>query len=248
MIRFSSVSEVEKFLISLELMGMGSQGTVYKSKNGKYAYKIFHDFEEEDFNDWTQEEILKFSDVKNDTYIFPIDTIMLKDTAIGYITEAIVGKDLCNVNPFMVDLNFLVYAIEKALFDVQKISEGHVWTYDVMYNIMLGKNIYVVDSLEYSRLWAIPSKEIYEHNIYTYNMGFMYFLVDDYFDDVVNSNKILREMYMTKGKGISIIEFIETFKKYLSELVGREVTCLDMARKYVNKRRKGMPEYIRSVN
>ena len=109
---------------------------------------------------------------------------------------------------------------------------------------MLGEKISVVDSLDYSRV-VFDTLQIYKNNIYNFNMGFMYFLVDNIFDEIVKSNKLLNEMYLTKGKDISIVEFIKAFKYYLSELVGMEVINLGMARMYANKRRKEKVDYIR---
>ncbi len=242
---FSSVIEVRKFLENLRSFGLGAQGESFLSKDKTCVYKILHDYDLDDFEEISKDKILQFSDIENKTFVFPYDTIMLKDLVIGYISKYAEGKDLCDTNLFNVNLDFLISVIDASLGDVKKISDNGVWTYDVMYNIMLGSKLHVVDSLEYSRV-DMDTKLLLQHNLHYYNMGFMYFLVDDYFDDVINSNKILKEMYETGGLDISVIEFIKTFKYYLSELVGHEISNLGEARKLVNKQRKDIPGYIRN--
>ncbi len=51
-------------------------------------------------------------------------------------------------------------------------------------------------------------------------------------------------MYKSLGYGISIIEFIKELKKYLSELVGKEIKTLEEARHLVDKEESETP-YIR---
>ena len=107
LLRFSNIYEVKKFLLGLKSIGIGSQGEAFKSLDGGLVYKIFHDYEGIEYNEWKSEDILKFSDVGNNTFIFPLDVIMIKNIVIGYITKFVLGKDLCNINPFSVNLNFL---------------------------------------------------------------------------------------------------------------------------------------------
>ena len=60
--------------------------------------------------------------------------------------------------------------------------------------------------------------------------GIMYFLVDGLFDGIVSQNAKLKEMYDLKGRDISILEFTVELKKYLSEILGHEITYLREAR------------------
>lgn len=243
---FSSITEAKKTLSKLKSLGIGAQGESFYNPSTNEVYKIFHDYDlPEDYIEWSKDEILQFSEIQNQTYLFPKEIITLNSITIGYITKYVKGTDLCNLSPFTIDLNFLMEAIEEALKDVYIISSKGVYTYDVMYNIMLGKRIYIIDSLDYS-LRDIDRKELHRHNLHFFNMSILEFLVNNYFEEIISKNKLLNEMYNSNGLDISIIEFIQCLKNYLSELIGEEITNLGEAKKLTNKHTKPKHSYIRN--
>ena len=68
------------------------------------------------------------------------------------------------------------------------------------------------------------------------------FLVDNYFNEFVNENKMLREMYLSDT---SALEFLKLFRSKLSEYVGQDVDKLGKAKSLVKRNSK--PKYIRAV-
>lgn len=85
--QFNSLGEVEQFLQTLTPIGTSSvQGKCYLNKDTNKVYKLFNDYEDEDFNDFSAEQLLQFSDLTTETFIFPEAVLMLKDRVIGYIS------------------------------------------------------------------------------------------------------------------------------------------------------------------
>jgi len=72
----------------------------------------------------------------------------------------------------------------------------------------------------------------------------MTFLVDNYFDEFVQNNKELLEMY--KGKDINLLDFLTLFDKLLSENVDKDIITLNDAKSLVNKKCYE-PNFIRSI-
>ena len=83
-----------------------------------------------------------------------------------------------------------------------------------------------------------------KRNVDTFNESIMIFLVDNYFDEFVQSNKKLLEMY--KGKDINLVDFITLFYKLLSENIGKDIITLNDAKSLVNKKYYE-PNFIRSI-
>ena len=69
-----------------------------------------------------------------------------------------------------------------------------------------------------------------------------YFLVDNYFDEFVNNDILLREMYHDK-KNVTSLEFLRMFRNKLSEYIGTDIDKLEKAKKLVMK--LDDPYYIR---
>ena len=68
--------------------------------------------------------------------------------------------------------------------------------------------------------------------------------MDNYFDEFVQSNKNLLEMY--KGKDINLVDFITLFYKLLSENIGKDIITLNDAKSLVNKKYYEL-NFIRSI-
>lgn len=108
--------------------------------------------------------------------------------------------------------------------------------YDVPYNIMYENNkLSVIDTIEYGL------REVkFSENRFAFDIGIYEFLIDGYFNNFVNSNNLLKNMFMSED--VSVLEFINAFKYYVSMYVGKEVDYLKDVKSLV---RKSVPKYIR---
>lgn len=223
-------------------IGIGSQGICYLDVKSNKVYKIFHQFDDEftkeceDFCvNYTKEEILRFSHIQNDTFVWASNVIIVGEEIIGYISEFIEGKTLYTTNPLLINLDEFAKGVKKVDNDIKIISNNNVKTYDVMYNTIYGKDgIFIKDYDEYCYS-DMDSNKLYEINTDNFNLEIMYFLIDNYFDEFISKNKTLKEMY--KSKGININEFICLFKTHLSETLDKEIIYLKDAKKCLNKKR-----------
>lgn len=238
-----------KFWLSLcerAYLSEGSQGRCYKI--GNKVYKIFLQYIEEDDDEITpyfKEDILRFSDVVNSTYIFPKDVILVGDVVVGYITDYVDAIPLYKTNPLNVDLDLFEKALIAAIPSIKKISKKGILSFDVMYNILYGINgLSVVDTLEYSKT-DIDYESLFNINYDRFCNEIKLFLIYGYFDKIVSSNKKLFEMY--NDKGASIVLFLREFKKSLSETEGYEIKFLSEAKRSMVIRTRKIPSYIREI-
>ena len=126
--------------------------------------------------------------------------------------------------------------------DIRKISNEGIVIYDLIYNLMQNKNeIYAIDTDDY---FFSDKEDVLRRNVNTFNDSIMTFLVDNYFDEFVQSNPKLLELY--KGKDINLLDFLTLFDKLLSENVGKDIITLNDAKSLVNKKYYE-PNFIRSI-
>lgn len=235
---FASESEVYEFMKTHRFIGAGSGGECYIDKSESFVYKFYYSFLDrlEDDPELIKEDILKFSHIKNNLVIFPFDVISINEEIIGEASRYVKGVNLYQLNPFTVDLDRLIKLCELALKELTILTRENVAIYDTVYNTLLGEQLYLIDTTEYT--WSKePFTETLKANIKSFNISIMLFLISGIFDEAISSNKILNEMYKTKGEDISIIEFIRELKSYLSEILGIEVKNLARARILQNKKR-----------
>lgn len=227
--------ELKKYLSDIKKIGLGSQGTVYYDHNLKKVVKIFHCDYEESFDIIFPngfDNILKFKECKNDTYKFALDSVILNEKIIGYISELAPGDLLCNINPLQVNYNNFMNKVISSVKDVEKISQYKIESFDVIYNMMYGNNkLSIIDQDDYN-ISTKSYEEIYKKNILQFNRGIMLFLVDSFFDNFVKNNVLLKELY--KSDDSNIKDFLVLFKKYLSEYVGKEIETLSDANKVLD--------------
>ena len=234
---FKSEKQLKIYLNSLEFLGQGSQGVCYLDKTNNTVIKIFHEFFEEGITSYKKEDILKFSNVKNKTFIWATDVIMLNDIVIGYTMPYISARSLWEINPLLLNLDTLTKGIKNTLQDFEILTKNNIVIYDIMYNILYKNGIFkVIDTLDYS--YGVNVKD----NTRGFNLEIMLFLVDNYFNDFVNKSPILKEMYLSNS--VSCIEFIEALRYALSSYIGTKITRLNEAKKLI--RRKEKPIYIRN--
>ena len=206
------------------LSGGGGDGTCYYNPKIDKVIKIFHCFDEPFLYDYpSKEEVLKFN-------------------SIGYIADYIKAKNLYKTNPLDINLLEFMTGILNMYKDIIKISNEGIVIYDLIYNLMQNKNeIYAIDTDDY---FFSDKDDILKRNVNTFNESIMIFLVDNYFDEFVQSNKKLLEMY--KGKDINLVDFITLFYKLLSENIGKDIITLNDAKSLVNKKYYE-PNFIRSI-
>ena len=180
--------------------------------------------------------MLRFSNIKNKTFIWAKDVIIVNNEIVGYISNYVNAKSLYKINPLLINLNKFSNSISKAKKDIEIISNNGIKTFDVMYNILYGKNGFsIIDYDEYCYS-NFDSKKLYNINCDNFNLEIMYFLIDNYFDEFISNYKDLKEMY--KKSGVDINCFIDLFIKYLKEETGKEIVRLNDAKQCLNKKKK----------
>ena len=210
----------------------------YLDKKNKIVYKIFHGYFDDEDEGYTADDILKFSGIRNNTFIWPSDVVYANGRIIGYTMPYVSSVNLCNTDLLSTNLNLLEKAIDKSYCDIEILTKNNVCLYDVMYNILYSNGkINVIDSMEYN-FGNASLKE----NMAAFDAEIRYFLVDNYFDEFVNNDILLREMYHDK-KNVTSLEFLRMFRNKLSEYIGTDIDKLEKAKKLVMK--LDDPYYIR---
>lgn len=238
MVSFNNKNNFELYLKRLFFLGMGSQGICYLDKKNKIVYKIFHGYFDDEDEGYTADDILKFSGIRNNTFIWPSDVVYANGRIIGYTMPYVSSVNLCDTDLLSTNLNLLEKAIDKSYCDIEILTKNNVCLYDVMYNILYSNGkINVIDSMEYN-FGNASLKE----NMAAFDAEIRYFLVDNYFDEFVNNDILLREMYHDK-KNVTSLEFLRMFRNKLSEYIGTDIDKLEKAKKLVMK--LDDPYYIR---
>ena len=238
MVSFNNKNNFDLYLKRLFFLGMGSQGICYLDKKNKIVYKIFHGYFDDEDEGYTADDILKFSGIRNNTFIWPSDVVYANGRIIGYTMPYVSSVNLCNTDLLSTNLNLLEKAIDKSYCDIEILTKNNVCLYDVMYNILYSNGkINVIDSMEYN-FGNASLKE----NMAAFDAEIRYFLVDNYFDEFVNNDILLREMYHDK-KNVTSLEFLRMFRNKLSEYIGTDIDKLEKAKKLVIK--LDDPYYIR---
>lgn len=238
MVSFNNKNNFDLYLKRLFFLGMGQQGICYLDKKNKIVYKIFHGYFDDEDEGYTADDILKFSGIRNNTFIWPSDVVYANGRIIGYTMPYVSSVNLCDTDLLSTNLNLLEKAIDKSYCDIEILTKNNVCLYDVMYNILYSNGkINVIDSMEYN-FGNASLKE----NMAAFDAEIRYFLVDNYFDEFVNNDILLREMYHDK-KNVTSLEFLRMFRNKLSEYIGTDIDKLEKAKKLVMK--LDDPYYIR---
>lgn len=238
MVNFNNKNNFDLYLKRLFFLGIGSQGICYLDKKNKVVYKIFHGYFDDEDEGYTADDILKFSGIRNNTFIWPSDVVYANGRIIGYTMPYVSSVNLCDTDLLSTNLNLLEKAIDKSYCDIEILTKNNVCLYDVMYNILYSNGkINVIDSMEYN-FGNASLKE----NMAAFDAEIRYFLVDNYFDEFVNNDILLREMYYDK-KNVTSLEFLRMFRNKLSEYIGTDIDKLEKAKKLVMK--LDDPYYIR---
>ena len=228
------------YLSSLKFLGVGSQGACYYDPKTNQVLKVFHIFFDDDYEDAIFEDVIQFSNITNSTFIWPIETIEYNNLVIGYTMKFVKSKSLYETNPLYVNLNSFAKAISKSYKDIALLTNNDIKIYDIMYNILYSRGkINVIDTMEYSKR-NVTLKE----NSEGFNLELKYFLVDNLFNNFVNSNSFLRDLY--DSKDANALELLDELKRKLSEYIGFEITMLNEVRMLTSKIDR--PKYIREIS
>lgn len=119
------------------------------------------------------------------------------------------ATNLYLLNLLTINIESFLKLIIIALKDFEYLTRKGVCIYDIMYNIMLGDNLYIIDTVEYTRR-NMPYEVLKKHNLKGFTLEILYFLIDDYFDEFISTNPELNAFYQAKPN-ISIIDFIIKF-------------------------------------
>ena len=202
------IKDKEEFLLylnSLRFLGLGSEGIAYYDKRQTFVLKIYHDCFSDEFKECkyiTKDEVLKFSEIVNKTFIFPQEEIIYDDYVIGYVTSYQKGKTIDEINPLRINFQDFINSALKVDDDIKILSENNILTFDVLYNTMYGgKKISVIDPTEYC-FSRYSHEKLLDVNRKNFNTGIILFLIDSYFDEFVSNNKELNELYRDKKQNI----------------------------------------------
>lgn len=232
--KFDSKMELINFLYkNCYEIGRGSQGIAYYGMEDGYVFKIFYEFfDDETFCEYEAEQILAFSNITNGTFIWAIDTIYVEGNLVGYKTPYISGKSLYKQEPLTINLDHFTNCLKVAKEDIKLISENKILTFDIMYNILYGQKISIIDHLDYS-ISKVDPNSLYQYNNNSFDLEIYFFLVDGYFDEFVNSYSDLKELYCSKKEDVLI--FLKLLREHLSEYIGKQINTLNDAKKCINK-------------
>lgn len=231
---FKNRCDFNHYISCLNNVGFGSQGVTFYDKKTNKAIKIFHEFLDCWETDYLfeQKDILRFN-IENDTYVFPDDIITVEDIIVGYISKFVDGKSLYMTNPLNIALDSFESALFSAEDDTDLIALEGICTYDVVYNILYGKGkINVIDTDEYSvDQTNIEANKLKNQDMFAY--GIKLFLVDGFFDDYVNSNNLLSEIY--NDSSVKASYFLRLLRDKISEQNDIQINYLRDAKACISK-------------
>lgn len=235
-----SRQELNNLALGKRLIGSGSEGDVYILNNKTVLKKFNEIINPEDYN---CNDLLKYSDVKNESYYFTKLVYIVNDDVAAYTMDRCNGYNLTKINPLSIKFNDLLKAYIKFEKDTKLISNMHIKGFDMIFNFMYdGKKFGAIDTIHYYTSDDDENK-IYESNITTFNSELALLLVDGKFDDFIKKDHILNELYKMSinGKLIDISQFIDLFNKKLSEYCDKKIVYLDDAKSLIRYGKQSYP-------
>lgn len=247
---FNNKKDFIYFLSIKHYLNSGSQGTCFLDLKKNIVYKIFNQFLDNDFDydeyiEYNNDEIMRFSNITNNTFIFPKDVIIVNNEVVGYITDFVKAIHLNCVSNLCVNLDNFERAINIAYKDVKLLSDNKITLFDVLYNLLYDEEndkFYVTDTDEFGI--ELNDLNYDDYNLKNFNSEIYWFLIDGYFDEFIKDHNDLFKMY--KDKSSDLLCFLKLFRKYLSEYFGKDIKYLYQAEKVKNKH-KHNPVYMRQV-
>lgn len=223
-------SEDDLFLS--EMIGFGSQGTVYKFKDEAIKYFAFEiDEEDRDEHKYRYFQNLKISNIS-----FPKKLVFIGNRFSGYTMPLFKGDDMWKV-PFMRSFETLKKAILKNEKNSEMLSEYKI-KYDDLYiaNVIYQRQFKFIDVDSY----------IYDKKAsYQECSDFNNLQLNQLYTSIVNHGLGIGKFYcriflksaeekLDKGN-ISIFEYIDMVKNYLSEMSGSEIETIAQGKKVLQK-------------
>ncbi len=244
--RFKNSNEVDLFIKKHKnnYIGSGAEGECYLDIRTNLVYKIFNSYFYKEDSCISPLDVLKFSNITNNTFIWPIDYISLDNNVIGYITIYKDAISLYKINPLKINLNNFTTTISKVYEDVKILSNNNIALNDIRYNMLYSNNnIYIIDTLNY--YYSYDYKSSYLNNLSRIDDSIKAFLIDGYFDDYILSDNELNDMYNDKYS--SGLEFITLLKDKLTNSLDKKINSLSDAKKLI-RRCEGKRNYVRGYN
>ncbi len=242
---FRSKSDLDLYLKrNCVFINFGSKGSAYFDKKTNAVIKIFDmALSEDEYRHFEYRDLdfLRFSNALNNTYLFPYEVITLEGRNVGYFAHVARGKSLYKLDPLIVNLDSIRRAYMIALSDMDKISKKGILTDDLPYNTLFScdrERFYMVDTDDY-HLVSDDHKTIYRDNANQLSYTIKTFLVDGYFDDFINGDKELSDLYREGD----LLPFLKRYRDKLSERVGKNITTLGDAKEFQDE--EHWREYIR---
>ena len=247
---FNNKKDLICFLKTKNYLGCGSQGTCFLDLNTNIVYKVFNQFLDEDYDEdeyieYSKDDIMRYSHLVNNTFIFPKDVIIVNDVVVGYITDFVKAIHLNCVSNLCINLDNFSKGIEIANKDIKFLSDNNITLFDVVYNLLydeVNDRFYVTDCDEFGR--GLDDLNYDEYNFKNFNSEIYWFLIDGYFNEFIKGHKDLNKMYNDKDE--DLLYFLKLFRKYLSEYLDKDIKYLYQDEKVRNKK-KHEPIYMRHV-
>lgn len=245
---FKSYKSFNEFIKrSCKSIGSGSQAECFLGPDNK-VYKVYHDFNiHSNESSYTEDFLLRFKGLDNDTFLFAEDVISVNGKIVGYLSNFIPGKPLADINPLTIDLNDFESSVLKTRNDIADISSKNIVLYDVCFNMMVrnDNSFFVKDFDEFSYdVRSRDNKVLLDKNKKIFDRELYLFLIDNLFNEFVNQYKDLKELY--KDRNMDVLYFLKLFRKYLSENVGKEIRYLMEASDFLNDNCESIPYYPRN--
>lgn len=237
-----SESELNKIIRAGKEIGFGSEGDAYVLKNGNVLKVLNYDEDEleEVYEEYDANDMLKFSDVENDSYYFAKKLYMVNGYVRAYISKRCPGYNLSVLDPSFLNINNLLDSYDYFYDDTKRLSSMGIKAIDMMYNILYdGKRFGAIDTLWYEKS-SLDKDKIMNRNISQFNLELAYLLIDGRFEVFVNHIPELKEMYkaINACQNVSMKEFIKLFTHELSSYCDSEIVYLKNAKKAIRKSKR----------
>lgn len=231
---FKNIKELTYYASLLEYLDIGSEGICYLNKGQKKVYKLFHDYEEKDYIcKYDEDKLDKLKKVKCDSFVWPTEVIKVDDKIVGYTVPYIHAKSLYDIDLLSVNLDLLTKNITLVRKDIKQLSNNNIIMIDTFYNILYSKKFYFIDADNYE-INKDDNMDVLKENNKTFDTGIYNYLIKHTFEELVSSDKELRELYQEKKEDILV--FIELFRKKINELMGTEIKYLKDAKTLGDKK------------
>src|SRR5574344_596403 len=231
---FKNVKELTYYSSLLEYLDIGSEGVCYLNRGEKKVYKLFHEYDEKDYIcKYDEEKLREFKKVECESFVWPSDLIKIGDKIVGYKVPYIHAKSLYNIDLLSVNLDLLTKNITLVRKDIKQLSNNNIIMIDTFYNILYSKKFYFIDADNYE-INKDDNMDVLKENNKTFDTGIYNYLIKHTFEELVSSDKELRELYINKEEDVLL--FIKLFREKINELMGTEIKYLKDAKTLGDKK------------